>query len=351
LRRPDLFLAAGRLTETNVSLLAALRSTGLAADWLSPDVIARRLAPGDTVLSRLDVRPTLDGVETGIWDLRRAQRSGVVVLNDALSLLRSHDKLATAIALADARLPHPRTAQVGEPGGEPPLPLPVVLKPRFGSWGRDIFLCRSRAEYDRCLRAVRDRAWFRAHGVLVQELVPPQGYDLRVVVACGRVVGAVERHAADDEWRTNVALGARRRPAAPSVEAVELALAAASAVGGDVVGIDLLPCTDGGYAVIEVNGAVDFTCDYSLRGGDVFADVADALAATVCRQPAAVAATALARAEPALALSSLDRVHSYAKQTPTVYLPSHDPDAARRLMAREVVGRAGAPGILAGMSR
>jgi RimK family alpha-L-glutamate ligase len=281
-------------------LLAAARRLGITAEWLPADAIASRLTPGDTVLARFDVRPTLDGVEPGVWELRRAQRSGVIVLNETSSLLRSHDKLATALVLADAGVPHPRTAHVGESGAEPPLPLPVVLKPRFGSWGRDVFLCRSRAEYDRCLARVRNRAWFLAHGVLVQELVPPLGHDLRVLVACGRVVGAIERRAALREWRTNLALGARRHPAAPSGRAVELALGAARAVSGDLVGIDLLPLPDGDYAVLEVNGAVDFTGAYSLAGGDVFEDVAQAVAATIYRRPAATAATELASPVPAL---------------------------------------------------
>ena len=60
-------------------------------------------------------------------------------------------------------------------------------------------------------------------------------------------------------------------------EACALALTAAAAVEADLVGIDLLPLPDGGYIVLEVNGAVDFTSDYSLGGRDVFADVAEAL--------------------------------------------------------------------------
>ena len=52
----------------------------------------------------------------------------------------------------------------------------------------------------------------------------------------------------------------------------------AGALSADFVGVDLLPTEDGGWAVLEVNGAVDFTSDYALRvGGDVFDDVARAL--------------------------------------------------------------------------
>jgi [lysine-biosynthesis-protein LysW]--L-2-aminoadipate ligase len=303
LRRPDLFVAAGRLTETNAALIRALASHDVDAAWLPPREIPRRLTTGDTVLSRLDVRPSLDGVEDGIWELCRAERRGVTVLNAGASMLRSHDKLATALALGSHGVRHPRTAQVSERGQEPPLPLPVVLKPRFGSWGRDVVLCRTRKEYERHLAELAGRPWFRSQGVLVQELVPPQGYDLRLIVVCGRVVGSVERHAKPGEWRTNVALGARRRPAAPASGAIALAVEAAAAVGGDVVGIDLLPLPGGGYCVLEVNGAVDFTSEYSLDGGDVFADVADALAAAIRPRAAADAATGIVAADPSLGVA------------------------------------------------
>jgi hypothetical protein len=41
----------------------------------------------------------------------------------------------TARRLERAAVPHPLTAWVRE-GEEPPIPPPIVFKPRFGSWGR-----------------------------------------------------------------------------------------------------------------------------------------------------------------------------------------------------------------------
>jgi ribosomal protein S6--L-glutamate ligase len=111
----------------------------------------------------------------------------------------------------------------------------------------------------------------------VQELVPPCGYDLRLIVARGEVVGAIERVAAGGEWRTNVALGGTRRPvAAVPPDAEALGIAAAQALGGDLVGVDLLPTPDG-HVVLELNGAVDFTGEYSRPHQDVFDGVARAL--------------------------------------------------------------------------
>jgi RimK family alpha-L-glutamate ligase len=273
------FLVAGDLTPTNVRLLDALRNLRLDAALLPIDGVLRRARPGDAVLARLDVRATLDGVDGGIYELERLQQRGVHVLNSGPSLLLAHDKLATALRLEAGSLPHPATALVHEHPPESPAP-PAVVKPRFGSWGRDVVLCPTAGDLRRTLRRVRGLAWFRRHGALVQELVPPRGEDLRIVIAGDAVVGAVRRVAREGEWRTNVALGARRVAVVPSAAACELALSAAHLIGADLVGVDLLP-TDEGYTVIELNGCVDFTDDYSFKGPGVFVEVARQLVLAV----------------------------------------------------------------------
>jgi ribosomal protein S6-L-glutamate ligase RimK-like protein len=197
--------------ETNQALVPAWRSIGIEAFRLTPDEALCTLAAGDVAVGRLDVLPTLDGVE-----------------------------------------------------------------PRFGSWGKDVYLCRDRAELSECLAAVWATRWFRRDGALVQELVPPRRYDVRVIVAGGRVIGAGRRTAAGGEWRTNVSLGGDVRRFEPDRTARALALAAAAAVGMDLVGVDLLPLDDA-YTVLELNGAVDFDERYSLSGGDVYLDAAAGL--------------------------------------------------------------------------
>jgi len=95
-------------------------------------------------------------------------------------------------------------------------------------------------------------------------------------VAANTVIGAAGRVAAPGEWRTNRTLGGTRHKVRLSAVACNLGVAAAQAIGADLVGIDLLPTVDG-YSVIELNGAVDFDTFYSLPGQDVFADAARAL--------------------------------------------------------------------------
>ena len=268
------WIAGARSNVTSELMVGAFHECGVGARLVAPAEVIDLVGPGDTVLARLDVRRTLDGVEDGLSALRWVERHGIRTLNPAPSLLACHDKLATAIRLTRSGIPHPSTGCVDAHNARDGLAFPLVVKPRFGSWGRDVFRCYSEPELRRCLNQVRKRAWFRRQGALVQELVRPRGFDLRLIVACGAVVGAVRRVAPAGEWRTNIALGGVREPVVPTEAASRLAVAAAEAVGGDLVGVDLLPLPNGGHVVLEVNGAVDFTSEYSLGCADVFEAVA-----------------------------------------------------------------------------
>jgi RimK family alpha-L-glutamate ligase len=278
-------LVAQRATQTNVAL-ASRPWPGAESLILTPEEAVDVLRPGDVALGRLDVRSTLDGMDDGIAELGRLAARGVRVLNGPRTLLAAHDKLLTAREFAQAGIPHPATTLFTAGDETPPLEPPVVIKPRFGSWGVDVFRCDDGDSLAECLAALPEKQWFRAQGAIVQDLIPPRGWDLRLIVAGGRVIGAVSRVARPGEWRTNVALGAVRAPVFdPPMEACALAIAAAEAVEGSLVGVDLLPTPGGGYVVLELNGACDFTPEYS-REDDVFGSAILALAEEALGVPA-----------------------------------------------------------------
>jgi [lysine-biosynthesis-protein LysW]--L-2-aminoadipate ligase len=282
-----LAVVAHRRSATNEALAAAALSCGIEAAVIEPQRALAALVPGDIALARLDVREELDGIESGTGELERLAAEGVEVLNPPRALVAAHDKLLTArvLRLAGAA-PHTTLLAPAVPAVAPELP--VVLKPRFGSWGRDVELCRTADELEAALATARSRAWFREHGAIAQELIEPQGHDLRVVVAGGRVVGSAARVALPGEWRTNAALGANVIPAIAPPLAQGLAVAAVDAVGADLAGVDLLP-TRNGWVVLEVNGAVDFRPLYAW-GKDVYADaIAAVLEAAERRRPALAA--------------------------------------------------------------
>jgi ribosomal protein S6--L-glutamate ligase len=260
---------------TNLAIVEAWRALGVDITLVRRDAVSA-IRPDDLVLGRIDILPTIDGVEPGLLDLLRLERRGLRVLNSATALASAHDKLLTARLLARAALPHPRTVHARSAADVHGLRPPVVVKPRLGSWGVDVHRCDTEEALLECFEEISTRPWFPRHGVLVQELVPPRGYDLRLLVADRTVVGAVRRVAGPGEWRTNVSLGARRYPVVPPPAASALGIAAAVACRADFIGIDLLPLADG-YTVIELNGAADFNESYSFPGRDVFHDAAAGL--------------------------------------------------------------------------
>jgi RimK family alpha-L-glutamate ligase len=280
----EVALVGGGANRTTVRLAESWCRLGLRARLVTGRELSA-LEVGDVAVGRLDVLPELDGVEPGLFELFLLERRGVDVRNTAAALIAAHDKLRTTRLLAAAGIPQPQTEWVRSPGDRIEVGAPLVVKPRFGSWGKDVHRCDTEREARELLRRLAGRSWFRRHGALVQELVPPRGRDLRVLVAGGRVIGAAERTAASGEWRTNVSLGGHKAHADTGPQTEALALAAARALGCDLVAVDLLLLPGGGFVVLELNAAADFDDDYVWPGGDADADVARALGLSFTRRP------------------------------------------------------------------
>ena len=269
-------VVAHRRSATNNALVTAARSWGVEAELLDPHRALSLLEPGDLALARLDVREGLDGIERGTGELERLAASGVDVRNPPAALVVAHDKLLTARTLRLAGLPHPHTTLIS-----PALPaavpeLPVVLKPRFGSWGRDVERCSTADELDAALVRLQRKPWFREHGALAQELVEPRGWDLRLVVAGGRVVGAACRIARKGEWRTNVALGAQVEASRAVADRPRRSRSTPHVRRGRTSSASISCRLATGFVVLELNGAVDFRPQYA-PGRDVFSDTVAAL--------------------------------------------------------------------------
>ncbi len=170
------------------------------------------------------------------------------------------DKLLTSVALQEAGLPIPRTAVAFTPesglAAIEALGYPVVLKPLFGSWGRLLARVNDRDAAEALLEHKTTLGGY-LHGVAyIQEYVDKPGRDIRVMVAGGEVVYAIYRHSA--HWITNTALGGEPAPCPVTEELAHFAVAAAQAVGGGIVAVDLLEDAAGKLLVNEVNHTPEF---------------------------------------------------------------------------------------------
>jgi len=279
---PIVAVAAWRNGKTNGPMVEAWRRPEIAARLRTPYEAGLLLHAGDVAVVRLDVLPTLDGVEDGLDDVVQLGRRRIRVLNAPSALMAAHDKLETARRLERAGLPHPRTLHV-ETLAELAALAPSWRHPSSHSWpsraseagGRDVMRCETAVERERCLALVQTRSWFHRHGALAQELLASSGTDLRLVVAGGRVVGAAERHAAG-EWRTNVSLGGTPTPAHPPAEACRLGASAAGRSGSTSSVSTSSPRRPAATSSSRPTAPSDFLDLYSFPGSNVFTEVASA---------------------------------------------------------------------------
>ncbi|MFF8725814.1 RimK family alpha-L-glutamate ligase [Streptomyces sp. NPDC015171] len=214
---------------------------------------------------------------------RYCEAVGVPVLNAAATLDRCDNKIAGTLALHGAGLPVPDTCVALDPahGTEAVAQVgyPAVVKPVVGSWGRGLARVND-PDAAEAVFALREQLPSPIQKLgYAQQYVP--GRDLRVLVVGDRAVAAIER--SSGHWVRNTARGAR--PTARTVDAAlaDLAERAARAVGGGILGVDLLENDDGRRVVLEVNGGVEFhglaEAHPTLRIADLMIDHALELAA------------------------------------------------------------------------
>lgn len=117
----QLAIVTQRATPTNLALAEAAPH-GVRFRLLSPEQAVAELRRGDAALGRLDVLPTLDGVDDGLWALGSLAANGIRTLNRAGAMLAAHDKLLTARLLQHDGLPHPRTRLLSPGAVVPEVP-------------------------------------------------------------------------------------------------------------------------------------------------------------------------------------------------------------------------------------
>jgi tetrahydromethanopterin:alpha-L-glutamate ligase len=242
------------------------------------------LTAADGILVRMMPPGSLEQVVFRMDALHRLAALGVPVLNPPRAVEAAVDKYLTLALLEAAGLPVPPT-WTGQSATEAlavfdVLGGDVVVKPLFGSEGRGLVRLSDKELAWRTFHALE-----RLGSVLyLQRVVRHPGHDLRVFVLRGAVLGAMRRHASPGEWRANVSLGGRAEPCELDAEAERIALAAASAVGAELAGIDLMHDLDrGSLIVIEVNAVPGWRALASVTGVDIAAEILMALKESRCK--------------------------------------------------------------------
>jgi [lysine-biosynthesis-protein LysW]--L-2-aminoadipate ligase len=241
------------------------------------------IADADLVLDRCMA------TSRSLYTTRFVDSYGIPVVNSPETALTCADKVRNSLALAEADIPTPKTEvaftteaalEIVESFG-----YPCVLKPVIGSWGRLMAKLESRSAAEAILEHKEVLGNYEHKVFYIQEFVEKPGRDIRVLATDGEPVAAMTRSA--DHWLTNAAKGADTDSFELDEQAESLVRRASAAVGGGLLGIDLMETSAARsgdepraeYTVHEVNHSVEFKALDRTTDVDVAARVIDWLEA------------------------------------------------------------------------
>ncbi|NLX36818.1 MAG: lysine biosynthesis protein LysX [Chloroflexi bacterium] len=212
-----------------------------------------------------------------LYALEMLNAWGVPTVNTAAVANVCGNKFSTSRALIEHGVPTPRTliafTQDSALEAIESLGYPVVLKPAVGSWGRLISKINDREAAEAVLEHKAVLGSYHHSIFYIQEYIDKPMRDIRAFVVGDETICAIYRHS--PHWITNTARGGRASncPVTPEIDAI--ARAAAQAVGGGVLAVDILERPSGELTICEVNYTMEFRNSIDTTGVDIPGRVVD----------------------------------------------------------------------------
>ena len=171
------------------------------------------------------------------------------------------NKMFMSLLLKKHNVPTPKTyfsfSKDGATENIDKVGFPLVIKPIIGSWGRGVMPVKDKDTLDAIIeiRELTDGPHDRIY--YLQELINRPPRDIRVISVDGKAIAAMYRKS-DDGFKTNIALGAEPTMCEITKEIEDLVANASKAMGGGILGVDLMEDEKRGILVHEVNNTVEF---------------------------------------------------------------------------------------------
>ena len=283
----DVGICYSRIRRDEKLLLSELRDRG--HDVTKVDVRTQRFGVHDAPAAFADVDLVVDrclATSRSRYLTRFVDAYDVPVVNDPETAAVCADKAHNSLVLAEAGVPTPATevafTKEAALSTIESFGYPCVLKPVVGSWGRLMAKIDSRSAAEAILEHKETLGHYEHKLFYVQEFVEKPGRDIRVVTTDGDPIAGMAR--SSEHWLTNAAQGAETEAIEVAPDVADLVERASDAVGGGLLGVDLMEVGGAGsgeYTVHEVNHTVEFKALDEVTDVDVPAAVVDWLEATV----------------------------------------------------------------------
>lgn len=207
-----------------------------------------------------------------LYALHALNDAGIPTVNTAHVARICGDKFLTTQALIKHNVPTPRTLMAFTPESAiqaiESLGYPVVLKPAIGSWGRLIAKVNDREAAEAILEHKEVLGSYHHSIFYIQEYVKkPHMRDIRAFVIGDECIGAIYR--TSPHWITNTARGGQASVCPITPALADICVAAARAVGGGVVAIDVLESGEGELLINEVNYTMEFRNSITPTGVNI----------------------------------------------------------------------------------
>ena len=186
---------------------------------------------------------------------------GVRVINPLNTAVYAGNKLFTHMLLKKCNVPTPDAAVAFSKDAALEMldaqGYPRVIKPTVGSWGRMISKLNAKETAEGIIES-REKMYpiYQVH--YLEEFVKRPPRDIRVIMVGDEAVAAIYRSSKGGNWKTNMALDGVATPCKVTQEMEEMCIKAKQAVGGDIVGIDLMESEEKGLVVHEVNNTTEY---------------------------------------------------------------------------------------------
>lgn len=215
---------------------------------------SEEFVPGnfDAVIPRIGSSVTFYGTSV----VRQFEMMGTYCVNESVAISRARDKLRSTQLLSRKGVGIPVTAFANSPDDVKGLirevgGAPLVIKVLEGTQGIGVVL----AETSKAAESVIQAFMGVNSNILIQEFIKEAGgSDIRCLVVGGKVIAAMQRTAPAGEFRSNLHRGGSAQLVKLTPKERATAVKAASIVGLNVCGVDLLR-SDRGPLVMEVNSS------------------------------------------------------------------------------------------------
>ncbi|HSP00291.1 MAG TPA: 30S ribosomal protein S6--L-glutamate ligase [Thioalkalivibrio sp.] len=220
----------------------------------------------DAVIPRIGASITFYGTAV----LRQFEMMGVFPMCESVAITRARDKLRCLQLLSREGVGLPVTGFAHSPDDIDDLlqevqGAPLVVKLLEGTQGVGVVLAETRKAAESVIQAFMGLR----QNILVQEFVEEAGgSDLRCFVIGGKVVAAMQRHAKEGEFRSNLHRGGSAEKVKLTPQERATAVKAARVIGLNVCGVDILRSKHG-PVVIEVNASPGLEGIETASGVDV----------------------------------------------------------------------------------